>query len=150
MGDDCDLFLERIRGKDHPLTFCMAFNANGRCNYESCKRRHVCVSCKSATHGSYNCTHALVSLINLEFDGSIPDVYPLLGNATEEPTYVSSPVSIEASDSDIDTPREKKRKLGKPCLYFNKGECANSDGDCLLDHFCTVCESEDHGTIYDY
>jgi hypothetical protein len=133
----------------------MCYNACGRCTFEVCARRHVCVTCGSA-HGSFDCTHALVKLINVEFGAFLPDnIYSLKGYklpAREKPN-IEEPIidyynyGSMLSEESIVEKRGKKRKVEKPCHFFNQGFCRNhKKGNCPLGgHFCAICESEDHG-----
>jgi hypothetical protein len=60
----CKLYSERVRKGDISMKYCLKWNATGRCDGAGNDHRHNCVYCRSPSHGSYACLHALVMLIN--------------------------------------------------------------------------------------
>jgi hypothetical protein len=65
IGDlQCSLFSTRSRENDISLKYCLKWNATGHCEVRGTDHRHNCCFCRSPSHGSYACFHALETLIN--------------------------------------------------------------------------------------
>jgi hypothetical protein len=65
--EECSLFRERVKEKDYPMSYCLMWNYAGNCKDVRCKYRHQCLFCQKKDHGSADCLHTLVRLI--ESDG---------------------------------------------------------------------------------
>jgi hypothetical protein len=66
-SSSCELYRERVCEGDPPLLYCWHWNATGRCGIHDCERKHSCLFCDSPLHGSYDCLHALMTLITTKF-----------------------------------------------------------------------------------
>jgi hypothetical protein len=69
----CNLIYGRVPEPNFPFSYCFDWNAKGCCIEKLCHFRHECLYCGSATHGSADCVHSLVVLINVDFGGILVD-----------------------------------------------------------------------------
>jgi hypothetical protein len=62
----CSLLSSRIMEEDISLKYCLKWNATGQCEVRGTDHRHNCVICRSPSHGSCACLHALEVLFRCE------------------------------------------------------------------------------------
>jgi hypothetical protein len=69
----CELLFTQSKGRiRHPSDdFCLLWNAVGQCDGKDCyRKKHKCLYCQKAgrmSHASFECNHALTTLITMEF-----------------------------------------------------------------------------------